>query len=366
MEADPLLQFFPGDEGEIENILYKTLSVESTATAAEINKAYRKLALIHHPDKHSNGSEERKEEESKIFQRVGFAYAVLRDEGRRKRYDSTGLTSESAFLSQGEEMGWEAYFEEVFEKVTKAKMDEMKKEYQGSAEELTDLLSNYLTHSGSLDLILSHIPHSTHLDEPRFIQLIDAAIARKDVDLLPGWTKAKKDEKGQKKRKREGEKEAKEAEEAAKEMGVWDEFYGSGKATEKKKKTGKKGGRKPSFSLQDDDNAEAADEEDTSSLQALIQRNAAKRSDSFLSSMEAKYGPGGSASTTSKKGGKGKKKKEEKEHAAPEEIDDATFEKLQAEMMARKSAPSSSKPESNGAAKKKGAAAASGKSKGKK
>lgn len=30
-------------------------------------------------------------------------------------------------------MGWEAYFEEVFEKVTKAKMDEMKKEYQGES-----------------------------------------------------------------------------------------------------------------------------------------------------------------------------------------------------------------------------------------
>jgi len=31
-------------------------------------------------------------------------------------------------------MGWEAYFEEVFEKVTKAKMDEMKKEYQGESD----------------------------------------------------------------------------------------------------------------------------------------------------------------------------------------------------------------------------------------
>lgn len=50
-----------------------------------LQKAYRKLALIHHPDKHSSASEEKKEEESKVFQRVGFAYAVLRDEGRRKR-----------------------------------------------------------------------------------------------------------------------------------------------------------------------------------------------------------------------------------------------------------------------------------------
>ena len=68
------------------------------------------------------------------------------------------------------------------------------------------------------------------------------------------------------------------------------------------------------------DDADDAAEDDTSSLQALIQRNAAKRSDSFLSSMEAKYGPGGSASTAKKaKGGKkGKKASEEEEHAAPD------------------------------------------------
>lgn len=48
-------------------------------------KAYRKLALLHHPDKHATKDEAGKEEESKLFQRVGFAYGVLRDEGRRKR-----------------------------------------------------------------------------------------------------------------------------------------------------------------------------------------------------------------------------------------------------------------------------------------
>ena len=65
--------------------------------------------------------------------------------------------------------------------------------------------------------------------------------------MLPAWTKEKKDEQGKKKRKRAGEKEAKEAEEVAREMGVWDEFYGSGKATEKKDKKKKKGGKKVSF-----------------------------------------------------------------------------------------------------------------------
>lgn len=49
-----------------------------------------------------------------------------------------------------------------------------------------------------------------------------------------------KDEKARKTREREGKREAGEAEEAARELGVWDEFYGSGKPSEKKKK-GKNG-----------------------------------------------------------------------------------------------------------------------------
>jgi DnaJ-class molecular chaperone len=35
---------------------YKTLGVDTTATTDEIRKAYRKLALRHHPDK-NNGDE---------------------------------------------------------------------------------------------------------------------------------------------------------------------------------------------------------------------------------------------------------------------------------------------------------------------
>jgi DnaJ-class molecular chaperone len=33
------------------NVLYDMLGVAKTATQTEIKKAYRKLALIHHPDK---------------------------------------------------------------------------------------------------------------------------------------------------------------------------------------------------------------------------------------------------------------------------------------------------------------------------
>lgn len=76
---------------------------------------------------------------------------------------------------------------------------------------------------------MTYIPHSTHEDEPRFIVLISDLITNGDLPALPTWESSVKDEKSRLVRKKQGEKEAKEAEALAKELGVWDEFYGTGK-----------------------------------------------------------------------------------------------------------------------------------------
>jgi DnaJ family protein C protein 9 len=110
--------------------LYAVLGIESSAMDEDIKKAYRKLALIHHPDKHASSTEAAKQAASRKFQQVGFAYAVLSDKKRRNKYDTTGSTEEGLDLAEGED-GWEAYFEELFESVTRDKLDQMKKEYQG-------------------------------------------------------------------------------------------------------------------------------------------------------------------------------------------------------------------------------------------
>jgi DnaJ family protein C protein 9 len=86
MEEDPINNFFTAKEVEDPRILYTTLGITSTATSEEIRKAYRKLALKYHPDKHTTKNVTEKEELGKVFQRVGFAYAVLSDETKRKRY----------------------------------------------------------------------------------------------------------------------------------------------------------------------------------------------------------------------------------------------------------------------------------------
>lgn len=124
---DPISQFFPGQDSVD---LYTVLSLTDEAKLEDIKKSYRRLALMYHPDKHASSSESAKADASTKFQQIGFAYAVLSDEKRRQRYDRTGKTDEGFELTAGED-GWEAYFEEMFERVTRGKLDEMKKEYQG-------------------------------------------------------------------------------------------------------------------------------------------------------------------------------------------------------------------------------------------
>ena len=124
---DPISHFFP-DQEDVD--LYDALGVKSDAKADDIKKAYRKLALKHHPDKHAGADESTKADASLKFQQIGFAYAVLSDEKRRGRYDLTGKTDEGVDFGPGE-AGWEAYFEELFERATKGRLDDMKTEYQG-------------------------------------------------------------------------------------------------------------------------------------------------------------------------------------------------------------------------------------------
>jgi DnaJ homolog subfamily C member 9 len=125
-DNDPISQFFP-DQDSVD--LYQVLSLTNDASQDDIKKAYRKLALLYHPDKHANSSESARRDASTKFQQVGFAYAVLSDEKKRQRYDRTGKTDEGFDLEDQD--AWEAYFEEMFDRVTRGKLDEMKAAYQG-------------------------------------------------------------------------------------------------------------------------------------------------------------------------------------------------------------------------------------------
>eukprot|EP00897_Mesotaenium_endlicherianum_P006267 jgi/Mesen1/5669/ME000288S04880 len=62
---------------------YKVLGIERSASIAEIKRAYKKLALLYHPDKNVGNEEET----DKKFRDVAEAYEVLGDEDKRTRYD---------------------------------------------------------------------------------------------------------------------------------------------------------------------------------------------------------------------------------------------------------------------------------------
>lgn len=86
---------------------YKVLGVERKASDDEIKRAYRKLALKHHPDRNPGD----KTAEDK-FKEINEAYQVLSDPENRSRYDQLG-ESYSSWQQRGGSPGgfnWDDWF----------------------------------------------------------------------------------------------------------------------------------------------------------------------------------------------------------------------------------------------------------------
>ncbi len=71
---------------------YEILGVSKSASQDEIKRAYRKLALMYHPDK--GGDQEK-------FKKVNEAYQILSDPQKRSQYDQFGKAGAQGFSGSG-------------------------------------------------------------------------------------------------------------------------------------------------------------------------------------------------------------------------------------------------------------------------
>ncbi len=81
---------------------YEVLGVARSATAEELKKAYRKLAVQFHPDK--NPGDKSAEEK---FKQIAEAYEVLSDDNKRKAYDQFGHAANQANPGGGPGAGFD-------------------------------------------------------------------------------------------------------------------------------------------------------------------------------------------------------------------------------------------------------------------
>jgi curved DNA-binding protein len=88
---------------------YKILGVDRKASADDIRKAYRKLAMQHHPDK--NPGDKKAEDK---FKDINEAYQVLSDDQKRARYDQLGSAYSNFRTSGGRpsDFQWDDWFQQ--------------------------------------------------------------------------------------------------------------------------------------------------------------------------------------------------------------------------------------------------------------
>ncbi|KAJ1617688.1 DnaJ domain-containing protein, partial [Pavlovales sp. CCMP2436] len=114
--------------------LYELLGVERAASKAEIRKAYHRLALLSHPDKHPNDPTA-----SERFQSLQRVKDCLLDDEKRAVYDETGLVGDEVEMAErfrGKSFDeLRRYFRELNPAVNADAIDEYEVKYRGSDEE---------------------------------------------------------------------------------------------------------------------------------------------------------------------------------------------------------------------------------------
>lgn len=263
---------------------YETLGVSKDCSPLEIKKTYKKLCLKYHPDKlRQNNNENDKDKQQEMFTKIQFAFSILNDPVKRKRYDNTGSLTDYDLEDEG--FDWKDYFESINEKITVEMVEEDRLKYQGSEEEKYDILNNFIYYDGDFLKLFELIPHLefTESEEQRVYKIIDKELNNLQVNdsVRKSWEKYTKSRKTKVKQMlKKLAKEAKQAEELQ-------------QLLQNKPQKGQ-------------------------DLTSLIKSRQANRLDDLINNLESKY-----------KDKKGKKR-------SPKDIDEDEFERIQNEIMKKK------------------------------
>ena len=191
--------------------MYQILGIEKTATPAEIKKAYRKLALLKHPDKNPDDPAA-----AENFQKLNKAYQVLSNPKKRQKYDQFGDDGEDDFNST-EWLNAYEYYRALHPEITKQDYKRFVGEYKNSEEEKQDLLDFYEENDGDITGILECIMCSENEDLPRFVKFFEESfklnliekteayeISKDKVSLMEDEKSEAKKEKAKLKKKKQG------------------------------------------------------------------------------------------------------------------------------------------------------------------
>ncbi len=87
-----------------ESDYYKILEISRNATKDDIKHAYRKLAMLYHPDRASAHMKKINEEK---FKEIAEAYAILSNDEKKIQYDESELGKEEIINAERERRAWD-------------------------------------------------------------------------------------------------------------------------------------------------------------------------------------------------------------------------------------------------------------------
>uniref|UniRef100_UPI00358FE42D dnaJ homolog subfamily C member 9-like isoform X2 n=1 Tax=Myxine glutinosa TaxID=7769 RepID=UPI00358FE42D len=152
--------------------LYIVLSIGRDASDADLQRAYRRQALLLHPDRAEAAF---RQPATASFQVLSKAHAILSNNEQRALYDEQGIVNERCDAIQ-QVKNWDQYFKHLFKKVNVVNIRSFEEVYRGSEEERDDLRQAYFDFQGDMDRIMEVMLCARVEDELVFRKLLEVSV----------------------------------------------------------------------------------------------------------------------------------------------------------------------------------------------